>query len=318
MSRIAGFGVFLALGAIVGCGGSSRNASAPHALAGRETITAASIDKEGGGAIDKILVAENGSVSVVERDGCMATVQETKDEIHTRCAKPDRMKQWFAGADKALAKVAVAPMTKADRAKDEDEIDTKTPSAKMLTATGKALKVTNKSDVDRLNAEVRALSDELAGAEKQVTPGPASEGGWQMLHVGGPAHVMFAGSPTRGVLEARMSTTGQYVCTFTTAGDHGPVQATKSGWIKPSSAARAIDVVLGPMAASSSGDARAAAFAAGTKAGAEQRSGTAATAAVFALFSELQDALGDACLPELEAPAGPGNAPRGPQGSTSL
>lgn len=312
MSRLAGFGVFLALGAVVGCGGSSRHASTPH---GEATITAASIDKEGGGAIDKILVAENGSMSVVERDGCMATVHEAKDEIHTRCAKPDRMKQWFDGADKALAKVAVAPLTKEDRAKDEDEIDTQTPSAKMLTATGKALKVTKKSDVDKLNAEVRALADELAGAEKEVAPGPASEGGWQMLHVGGPAHVMFAGSPTHGVLEARMSTTGQYLCIFTTAGDRGPVQATKSGWIKPASAARAIDVVLGPWAASGASDAGGAAFAAGTKGGAEQRSSTAATAAVFELFSELQDALGDACLPELEAPAAPS---RGPQGSTML
>lgn len=290
-----GFGSFLALVVLAGCGGASRNASPPHSEA---TLTAASI--EGAGRVEKILVADKGSVSVVERDGCMATVHN-ENELHTRCAKPERMKAWFDGTDKNLAKVGVETMTKEQiKLEDDVPIDVNTPSAKMLTANGKALRVTKATDVAKLNADVRALADELAGAE-DVTPGPATANGWQMLHVSGPAHVMFAGTPTRGVLEARMSTNGQYLCEFTTNG----TKATKSGWIKPASAARAIDVVLGPWSAQTSGGSGAAehpSFAAGTKGGTEQKSNAAATAAVFSLFSEVQDALGDACLPELEAP----------------
>jgi hypothetical protein len=45
--------------------------------------------------------------------------------------------------------------------------------------------------------------------------------------------------------------------------------------------------------------------AAGTKGGAEQRSNAAPTAAVFERFEQMQEALGDACLPELEPPSGP-------------
>lgn len=289
---------FLAVAALAGCGGAGRHASTPHSEA---TLTAASVD--GAGRVEKILVADNGSVSVVERDGCMATVRN-EDELHTRCAKPERMQAWFAGADKSLAKIAVEQMTKEQiRLEDDVPIDVKTPSAKMLTAGGKALRVTKATDVAKLNADVRALADELASAE-QVTPGPATENGWQMLHVAGPARVMFGGTPTRGLLEARMSTNGQYLCEFTTAG----TKATKSGWIKPSSAAHAIDVVLGPWAAQTgqtASDSPHPSFAAGTKSGTEQKSNPSATAAVFELFSEVQDALGDACLPELEPPTAP-------------
>lgn len=286
------FGSFLAVVVLAGCGGASRRASTPHS---EPTLTAASVD--GAGRVEKILVADHGSVSVVERDGCMATVRN-ETELHTRCAKPERMKAWFDGADTHLAKVAVEAMTKEQiRLEDDVPIDVNTPSAKMLTANGKALRVTKPTDVAKLNADVRALADELAGAEN-VTPGPATANGWQMLHVSGPAHVMFAGAPTRGVLDARMSTNGQYLCEFVANG----TKATKSGWIKPSSAAHAIDVVLGPWSAQSSGDPQHASFAAGMKGGREQRSNPAATAAVFQLFGEVQDALGDACLPELESP----------------
>lgn len=291
-------GAFLGVALLVGCGGSSRNASAPHNPTSTTTITAAQIDTESGGRIEKILVADHGQVSVVERDGCMATVKN-EEELHTRCAKPERMKAWFEGVDKTLAKVAVEQLTK-EQLHDEDDkpIDVNTPSAKMLTTGGKALNVTKTADVAKLNADVRALADELAGAEK-VTPGPASTDGWQMLHVAGPARVMFAGSPTRGILEARMSTNGQYMCEFSANG----TKATKSGWIKPTSAARAIDVVLAPWNAQSTGDTTRVSFAAGTKAGAEQKANPAATAAVFELFGQVQDALGDACLPELEGPS---------------
>lgn len=288
-------GSFLAVGSFVGCiagcGAGTRPASPPHSEA---TLTAASI--EGAGRVEKILVADHGSVSVVERDGCMATVRN-EGELHTRCAKPERMKAWFDGADRSLAKVAVEPMTKEQLHVEDDQADVSTPSAKMLTANGKALRVTRSADVAKLNADIRALADELAGAE-QVTPGPATANGWQMLHVAGPARVMFAGTPTRGVLEARMSTNGQYLCEFTTSG----AKATKSGWLRPASAARAIDVVLGPWSAQGPSDAPRASFAAGTKAGTEQKSNPVAMAAVFELFGEVQDALGDACLPELEAP----------------
>lgn len=289
-SRIGSFVVVVVL---AGCGGASRPASPPHAEA---TLTAASFD--GGGRVEKLLVADAGSVSVVERDGCMATVRN-EDELHTRCAKPERMKAWFEGADKSLAKIAVEPLTKEQlHAEDGEPIDVNTPSAKMLTANGKALRVTKAADVAKLNADVRALADELAGAEN-VTPGPASANGWQMLHVAGPARVMFAGTPTRGLLEARMSTNGQYLCEFTTTG----TKATKSGWLKPASAARAIDVVLGPWNEQGGGEAPRTSFAAGMRAGTEQKANAAATAAVFELFGEVQDALGDACLPELETPS---------------
>lgn len=320
-SRSASVFAFPALMALLfACGGGNRHASTPH---GETTLTAAHIE---GGGLDKILVTDNGAVAIVERDGCMAMVREmstpngTIDEIQTRCAKPERMKAWFEGADRVTSKMALEPMKIPERpalrhkgrghtldegdGEDQTIIDPRGPaSAKVLTTSGKIMRVTKANDITKLNADVRALAAELAGAE-QVTPGPASAHGWQMLHVSGPARVMFAGEPTRGTFEARVSTSGQYLCEFTaTFGGDSPLRATKSGWLRPASAARAIDVVLGPWSAQgASRDPSRTAFAAGTKGGTEHRSNQAATAAVFELFSEVQNALGDACLPELEPP----------------
>ncbi|HVH42043.1 MAG TPA: hypothetical protein VM925_06855, partial [Labilithrix sp.] len=179
----------------------------------------------------------------------------------------------------------------------------KLPAAKLLTSSGKALRVAKPADVEKLAAEVRALSAELASAE-EVSPGPASSDGWEMLHVMGPAHVVFAGTPARGVFEARVSTNGQYMCEFITNVGDGPMRATKSGYISPATASRAIDVVLGPFNAASADEKSKTTYAAGTKGGAERRSNAVSTAAVFERFAEVQDALGDACLPELEAPSG--------------
>lgn len=238
-------------------------------------------------------------MSVVERDGCLATIQN-EDELHTRCAKPERMKAWFEAADQSLSNAEVELMTKEQlRIDDSSSDEKKARSVRMLTAGGKALRLTKSAEVSKFLSDVHALEGELAGAEK-VTPGPATEGGWQMVHVAGPAHVLFAGAPTRGMLDARLSTNGQYLCEFTTTS----AKATKSGWIKPASAAHVIDVVLAPWSEQGATEgARSTSFAAGTKGGTEQRSNPAATAAVFELFSEVQDALGDACLPELESPS---------------
>ncbi|MDF2693276.1 MAG: hypothetical protein K0S65_1659 [Labilithrix sp.] len=224
----------------------------------------------------------------------------THDELRVRCPKPERLKAWFEGADRVTSELALEPLPES-----EDELeDVKLPVAKVLTASGKTLRVAKPADVERLAAEVRALSAELAAAE-EVAPGPASANGWQMLHVMGPAHVLFAGTPARGVFEARVSTNGQYLCEFITNVGDGPMRATKSGWLTPATASHAIDEVLGPFDPAAAAEAPRATFAAGTMAGAERRSNPVATAAVFERFAEMQDALGDACLPELEPPSTP-------------
>jgi hypothetical protein len=257
-----------------------------------------------GSRIERLVVAERGSVSMISRGGCLATVHASEgeggDELRVRCPRPERMKAWFEGADRVTAGLALEPVRE-----DESEGDIQLPAAKVLTSSGKALRVAKRADVESLAAEVRALAAELASTE-EVVPGPASEGGWQMLHVMGPAHVVFAGTPARGVLEARMSTNGQYMCEFITGTESGPMRATKSGYLSPATASRAIDEVLAPFnaAGSEERDPRAKnTYAAGMKGGAEQRSNAVSTAAVFERFSEVQDALGDACLPELEPPA---------------
>jgi hypothetical protein len=285
--------------ALAGCGGGTRGASSPH-KATKTTTTAASVAPR----IERLVVAERGTISMVARGGCLATVHTsdgangTDDELRVRCPRPERLKAWFDGADRVTAGFAYTPTSDEE---DDDEIAL--PAAKVLTSSGKTLKVTRSADVQRLASEVKALATELAGNEEPA-PGPESAAGWQMLHVSGPAHVIFAGSPARGVFEARMSTTGQYLCEFVTnVGGEGPMRATKSGWIAPSVASRAIDEVLGPFNATGPNDHPKSTYAAGTKGGAERRTNDSTTAAVFARFAEVQDALGDACLPELEAPS---------------
>lgn len=126
-----------------------------------------------------------------------------------------------------------------------------------------------------------------------------------MLRVSGPARVMLGGKPTAGNLEARMSTNGQYLCEFTASTRGGPVRATKSGWVSPNLATTAIDEVLSPFADVGRSERRPSTFASGTAGGAERLANPASTAAVFKRFAAVQDALGDACLPELDAPPAP-------------
>ncbi|MBX3198814.1 MAG: hypothetical protein KF894_11810 [Labilithrix sp.] len=284
---------------LTACGGTTRRASTPHS---QTTTTAAAVTPR----VERLVVADRGAVSMVARGGCVASVRTAEseagahDELRVRCPKPERMKRWFDGADRVIATLALEPV-------DEDleeEDDVKLPTAKLLTASGKALRVAKPEDVAKLASEVTALSAELAAAES-VAPGPASADGWQMLHVMGPAQVLFAGTPARGVFEARVSTSGQYMCDFITNVEDEPMRATKSGWLTPQTASKAIDEVLGPFNATEAGETPKTTFAAGTKAGAEQRSNAISTAAVFERFSLMQDALGDACLPELEPPSTP-------------
>ncbi len=284
---------------ISACGGTSRRAAVPHT---QTTLTAATVAPR----VERLVVVEKGAVSMVARGGCVAMIRTaeneagTHDELRVRCPRPERMRTWFDAADRVTATLALEPM---DADEDADERDpSKLPAAKMLTASGKAFRTTRPEDAAKLVAEVRALSAELAQSE-QVAPGPASANGWQMLHVMGPAHVLLAGTPAHGVFEARMSTNGQYMCEFITNVGDGPMRATKSGWLTPATASKAIDEVLGAWSGLEPDAKPSSTFAAGTKSGAEQQSNQASTAAVFERFSEVQDALGDACLPELEAPS---------------
>jgi hypothetical protein len=287
------------IGLLSACGGTTRRAATPHSAT---MTTAATLAPR----VERLVVVERGSVSMVARGGCVAMVRTaeneagTHDELRVRCPKPERLRTWFDGADRVVSTLALEPIVEG---RGEAE-DAKLPTAKVLTASGKRLRTVKPEDAEKLAAEVRALSAELAAAE-QVLPGPASANGWQMLHVMGPAHVLIAGRPARGVFEARVSTNGQYMCEFITSVGDGPMRATKSGWLTPATASRAIDEVLGPFNAVEPNEPPRATFAAGMKAGAERQSNVASTAAVFERFAEMQDALGDACLPELEPPNTP-------------
>jgi hypothetical protein len=106
-----------------------------------------------------------------------------------------------------------------------------------------------------------------------------------------------------GVLDARVSTTGQYLCEFMANTDDGPLRATKSGWIAPQHAAHAIDEVLRPFEALAPNERPKATYASGIKAGSETKASATTLGAVFQRFGPFQDALGDACLPQLDAPA---------------
>lgn len=301
MSRLrpAHFSVIAWLTLLCACGGTTRRAATPHS---QTTLTSGSIAPR----VERLVVVERGSIAMVARGGCVAMVRtaeheaSTHDELRVRCPRPERMRSWFEGADRVTSTLALEPISEGE----EDEDPKKLPMAKLLTASGKAFKTARPEDAEKLVAEVKALSAELALAE-QVAPGPASPNGWQMLHVMGPAHVFLAGTPAHGIFEARVSTNGQYMCEFITNVGDGPMRATKSGWLTPTTASRAIDEVLGPFNALEANESPSATFAAGMKAGAERQSNSVSTAAVFERFSEMQDALGDACLPELEAPSTP-------------
>jgi len=279
------------------CGGATRSAAPPQS--GTAALTGAKISPR----IERVLVADRGVVAMVARDGCVATVSTSEletgssDELRVRCPRPERMNAWFAGVDRLTASVAVEP------SKDDDS-DLPLPSAELVTASGKVVHVVKPNDAGRLVGEVRALTAELAAAEIPA-PGPSTPGGWQMLRVSGPAHVFFAGAPTRGVLDARVSTTGQYFCEFNANTDEGPMRATKSGWITPSTASKAIDEVLKPFEGLGDAERPHPTYAAGITPSGERKATASATAAVFERFAPVQDALGDACVPELEAPVAP-------------
>jgi hypothetical protein len=250
----------------------------------------------------RVLVAEKGSIVMVARDGCVAaiaSVNEDKgeaEEMRVRCPKPERLKAWFASVDKLTATIPVEPVS--DDSPDELQL----PAAELVTSKGTVVLVKERADAERLLGEVRALSAELASAEMPA-PGPTSANGWQLLRVSGPAHVFMGGNPMTGNLDARMSTNGQYLCEFVTNNEDGPIRASKSGWIAPTVASRAIDEVLSPLADVGSAERRATTFAVGVAGGSEHRANAASTAAVFQRFGLVQDALGDACLPELDPPS---------------
>jgi hypothetical protein len=300
----ASFVLSITMLAAVSAGGCAPRKAAPPQTSGSAALTGAKM----GPRIDRVLVADKGVVAMVARDGCVATITTSEletgssDELRVRCPRPERMRAWFDGVDRLTASVALEP------SKEEAEAeDLPLPSAELVTGSGKVMHVVQKNDAHRLFTEVRALSAELASAEIPA-PGPATPGGWQMLRVSGPAHVFFAGAPTRGVLDARVSTTGQYFCDFLANTDDGPMRATKSGWIAQTTASKAIDEVLQPFEGLGDAERPRATYASGTTASGERKASMSATAAVFQRFAPVQDALGDACVPELEAPIAPANS----------
>jgi hypothetical protein len=289
---------FTMLAALATGGCATRKAATPQPSAAAALTGARVVPR-----IERVLVADSAVVAMVARDGCVATISSAEleagssDELRVRCPRPDRMRTWFDGVDRLIAAVPLEP-TK------EETDDLTLPSAEIVTAAGKVMHVVQKADAQRLLGEVRALTAELASAEMPA-PGPSTPGGWQMLRVSGPARVLFAGAPTRGLLDARVSTTGQYFCEFLANTDEGPMRATKSGWIAQATASRAIDEVLQPFEGIGDAERPKVTFASGTTASGERKASASATAAVFARFAPVQDALGDACVPELEAPVAP-------------
>lgn len=281
------------------CGGATRSAS-PQSSSSTAALTGAKL----GVRFQRVLVAEHGVVVMVARDGCVATVASSGDqddesggseEMRIRCPRPERLRAWFSAVDRLTAGLAVVPVT------DDSPDDMPLPAAELVTPKGDVLQVAKRADAERLLGEVRALVAELAAAEVP-SPGPSSANGWQMLRVSGPAHVILGGNEAAGLLEARLSTNGQYLCDFVANTGAGPIRATKSGWLSPVVAARAIDDVLSPLADSGGPDRRPSTIAAGIASGSERRANVASTGAVFQRFAHVQEALGDACLPELDPP----------------
>jgi hypothetical protein len=253
---------------------------------------------------ERLLASDGHAIAIVARDGCLASIAQAQDEtgqydeMRVRCPRPGRMGTWFDGVDRMLSAVPVSAV-----ATDED--DSKTPSfpvVQVITASGATMRVAKAGDAAKLLREVRSLASELQASEVPA-PGPVSASGWQMLRVAGPAHVVFAGEPLNGVLEARVSTDGQYLCQFSSNTDDGPLRATKSGYLPPQHASQAIDEVLKPFEGLGPGERPKATYAVGVQRGVERNASVTSIAAVFERFSSFQDVLGDACLPELEAPA---------------
>jgi hypothetical protein len=297
------FSVVLGLGCaalVAGCGHAT-GSSPPHSTA---QLTSSN------GPVthyDRVLVADKGSIAIVARDGCLASLGTgqddtgTFDEMRVRCPRSERLAAWFDGLERAAA-----PLPKA-KVEEEDDVDAAgVPAAQLATAGGSVVRLTRREDASRILGEVRALSAELDSIDRP-NPGPATQQGWQLLRVSGPAHVLFAGEPTRGVLDVRVSTTGQYLCEYMANTEDGPFHATKSGWIKQEMASHAIDEVLAPFKALGPDERPHATYALAVSKGTEQKANAASTAAVFERVGGLQDALGDACIAQLEAPPPVGN-----------
>lgn len=294
-----------ALGAVslatLGLGCNATHSGSPQAKQpGAAELTSADVKTR----IERVMVSDGHGIAIAARDGCLASIAEASDdtgdmdEMRVRCPRPDRMATFFTGVDRITSAAQLARV-------GEEDGDVEAPAAQVLTAGGVAMRVTKKNDAEKLLAEMKKLGAELQAAEAPA-PGPASPGGWQMLRLSGPAHVVFAGEALTGVLDARVSTTGQYLCEFMANTGDGPLRATKSGWIPPQHAARAIDEVLRPFEAIGPNERPKATYASAVKAGAEKKASSTTIAAVFQRFGPFQDALGDACLPELDAPAPPG------------
>jgi hypothetical protein len=285
--------------AALGCGCAHATHTASPQKPAPAQLTAANVGRH----FDRVLVADQGSVAIVARQGCLASLGTATDdtgpmdEMRVRCPKEGRLAAWFEGVDRATAALPV------EQVDEEADIDSKgLPAAQLATANGSIVRLSRKEDASRLLGDVRALSAELDASERP-DPGPATQAGWQLLRVSGPAHVLFAGEPTRGVLDVRVSTTGQYLCEYMANTPDGPFRATKSGWIEPNNAAHAIDEVLAPFRGLGPDERAQSTYALAVSNGTEQKANAASTAAVFERVAPLQDALGDACIPELDAPA---------------
>lgn len=280
---------------LMACGGAKRSTEA--VVPRPTTLTGAKV--AGGPKAARVLVADRGMIAMVTREGCVAVMTSAgqAEEMRIRCPKEDRLAAWFGKVDPLVAAMPTEVI------EDEDTRDVTTlPAAEMLNEKGAVLRFVQPKDAARLFAEVRGFALELEAAETP-TPGPASRGGWQLVRVKGPAHVILGGAPTHGVLEARMSTSGQYLCEFVAQTDDGPVRATKSGFIGQARASRVVDEVLRPFEAAGAKDRAQPTIASAVRDGAETKANTASTKEVLQRFGHVQDNLGDACLPELDATA---------------
>lgn len=281
---------------IAACG---HRATSPQTSSPRLT----SARPDAGAQYERLLVAEEGVITMVARDGCVASVSQdggerlSAQELVVRCPKQERLSAWFRGVDRITGAVALVRVSD----DDAEEIPADLPAAELVNAHGDVVAVKEKGDAKRVAAEVRALVAELASTEVP-SPGPQSAGGWQLLHVSGPAHVLLRGSPAHGVLDIRVSTSGQYLCEFVATMKAGPIRAKKSGFLAPRTASQALDEVLGPFAEGGAAQPSESTVSA-VKDGTERRASAPAAAAVFPALARVQDALGDACLPELDPPA---------------
>jgi hypothetical protein len=283
------------------CRGSSQ--SAPPQNAGAAALSSAHVIHYGG-----VLVAEEGSIAIVARDGCLASMGKAKDEsgsfdeMRVRCAREDRIPQWFDKLDAMISSFAV------EKISDDVEIDAiGLPAAQLITKQGTVVRTTRKEDATRLAKEIATLSAELQAKEKPA-PGPATSSGWQMLRVAGPAHAMFAGQPTHGTIDVSVSTDGQYLCEYRARTNEGPLRATKSGFLRADRASHAIEEILQPFHAVGPGDnPPTRAIAAAISQGTERRANGASVSEVIDRAAPLQDALGDACLPEIDVEEPVGN-----------